>query len=116
MLSVPKRLRGCLQTDAALQGTVLRIVLRVVERCLRQHSPRCSESARIGSVALIRRFASSRNEQVHFHRRVIDGVFDPAADAYNEEGVVFHAASGLDAAAFTDVPAVVRQRILAGIG
>jgi arylsulfatase len=35
VLAVPKRLRYFLQRDTALQGTVLRIFLSVVERCLR---------------------------------------------------------------------------------
>ena len=64
MLAVPKRLRYFLQTDAALQGAVLRIFLRMVERCLRERSPGCSTSARIGAVAFIHRFGSSLNEHV----------------------------------------------------
>lgn len=51
VLSVRQRLRYFLQADAALQGAVLRIFLRVVERSLRERSPGCSESARIGAVA-----------------------------------------------------------------
>jgi hypothetical protein len=43
---------------------------------------------------------------------VIDGVFEPIADADDEEIVVFHAACGLDAVAIADVQGVVRQRIL----
>lgn len=73
VLSVPKRLRYFLQTNAALQGAVLRILLRVVERCLREHSPGCPAAARIGAVAFIHRFGSSLNEHVHFHCCVIDG-------------------------------------------
>jgi hypothetical protein len=53
VLAVPKRLRYFLQRDAALQGTVLRIFLSVVERCLREHSPACPSTARIGAVAFI---------------------------------------------------------------
>ncbi len=124
VLSVPKRLRYFLQTDAALQGAVLRIFLRVVERSLREHSSGCSESARIGAVAFIHRSGSSLNEHVrfaclgfrfaasNFHCCVIDGVFEPIVDTDDEEGVVFHAACGLDAVAIADVQAVVRQRIL----
>ena len=66
VLSVPKRLRYFLQTDTALQGTVLRIFLRGVERCLREHSSNCGSKARIGAVAFIHRFGSSLNEHVHF--------------------------------------------------
>lgn len=112
VLSVPKRLRYFLQADAALQGAVLHIFLSVAERCLREHSPGCSESARIGAVAFIHRFGSSLNEHVHFHCCVIDGVFESTADTNDEESVVFHAASGLDAVAIADVQALVHQRIL----
>jgi len=92
VLSVPKRLRYFLQAGAALQGAALSIFLRVVERCLREHSPGCSESARIGAVAFIHRFGSSLNEHVHFHCCVIDGVFDSIADTDEEESAAFHAA------------------------
>jgi hypothetical protein len=110
VLSVPKRLRYFLQTDTALQGAVLRIFLRAVERCLRERSPGCCASARIGAVAFIHRFGSSLNEHVHFHCCIIDGVFEPAASEAAE--VVFHAASGLDAVALADVQAMVRRRTL----
>jgi hypothetical protein len=110
VLSVPKRLRYFLQTNTALQGAVLRIFLRGVERCLREHSPGCGTSARIGAVAFIHRFGSSLNEHVHFHCCIIDGVFEPAAN--EAAGAVFHAASGLDVAALADVQAMVRRRIL----
>ena len=57
---MPKRLRYFFQRDTALQGRVLRIFLSVVERCLREHSPGCSASARIGAVAFIHRFGLSQ--------------------------------------------------------
>ncbi len=60
VLAVPKRLRYFIQRDAALQGTVLRIFLSVVEGCLREHSPGCPAAARIGAVAFIHRFGSSQ--------------------------------------------------------
>jgi hypothetical protein len=112
VLAVPKRLRYFLQRDAVLQGTVLRIFLSVVERSLRQHSPGCSESARIGPVAFIHRFGSSLNEHVHFHCCVIDGVFEPAVAPDDAPSVSFHAALELDEAAFADVQARVRTRVL----
>ena len=43
VLAVPKRLRYFLERHAALQGTVLRIFLSVVERCLREHSPTAAQ-------------------------------------------------------------------------
>jgi hypothetical protein len=116
VLAVPKRLRYFLQADAALQGTVLRIFLSVVERCLREHSPSSPADARIGAVAFIHRFGSSLNEHVHFHCCVIDGVFESTADTDNAPkeapSVSFHAALELDAAAFADVQARVRTRVL----
>ena len=66
VLSVPKRLRYFLQRDTALQGAVLRILLRGVERCLRERSPGCDPTARIGAIAFIHRFGSSLNEHTHF--------------------------------------------------
>ena len=91
---------------------MLRIFLSVVERCLREHSPACPVTARIGAVAFIHRFGSSLNEHVHFHCCVIDGVFEPAVALDEAPSVSFHAALGLDAAAFADVQARVRTRVL----
>jgi len=112
VLSVPKRLRYFLQRDVDIQGAVLRIFLRAVEHCLREHSPGCGTSAHIGAVAFIHRFGSSLNEHVHFHCCIVDGVFEPDADADEADGVVFHAASGLDAATIADVQARVRRSVL----
>ena len=122
VLSVPKRLRYVLQRDTALQGAVLRILLRAVERCLREHSPGCEPTARIGAIAFIHRFGSSLNEHVHFHCCIVDGVFQPAVNigdttdatdtAEAVTGVDFHAATDLDTAAIARVQAQVRQRIL----
>ena len=107
---MPKRLRYFLQRNAALQGAVLRILLRAVEHCLREHSPGCATKARLGAVAFIQRFGSSLNEHVHFHCCIIDGLFDSTT---NTDGTVaFHPSSGLDDAAFRQVQAIVRRRIL----
>ena len=114
VLAVPKRLRYFIERDAALQGTVLRIFLSVVERCLREQCPACPADTRIGAVAFIHRFGSSLNEHVHFHCCVIDGVFEPAVAPDDAPCVTFHAAlaHALDAAAFADVQARVRTRVL----
>jgi hypothetical protein len=61
LLAVPKRLRYFLHRDADLQGAALRLFLRVVEQCLRAHSPGSGPAARLGAVAFIRRFGSSLN-------------------------------------------------------
>ena len=105
-------MRYFLQRDAALQGTVLRIFLSVVERCLREHSPSSPADARIGAVAFIHRFGSSLNEHVHFHCCIIDGVFAPVVTPDEVPGVRFHAALEFGAAAFADVQARVRTRVL----
>jgi Putative transposase len=131
VLAVPKRLRYFLQTDAALQGAMLRIFLSEVERALRaQRSPaQCpsttstgtNSAARIGAVAFIHRFGSSLNAHVHFHCCVIDGVFEPfgtgdmsddSVDDTVTNGVVFHAVHQLDALAIFAVQTRTRSRIL----
>jgi Putative transposase len=112
VLSVPKRLRYFLHDDAALQGVVVRILLRVIERCRREHSPGCSAAARLGAVVFIHRFGSSLNAHLHCHCCIIDGVFAAAHAADAAAGVVFHEASGLAAAAVLQVQAQVRRRVL----
>ncbi len=108
VLAVPKRLRYFLHRDADLQGAALRVFLRVVEQQLRAHSPGAGLAARLGAVAFIHRFGSTLNPHLHFHCVVIDGVFDAAAAG----GVVFHAASGLDANTIAAVQECVRRRLL----
>jgi hypothetical protein len=108
VLAVPKRLRYFLHRDADLQGAALRLFLRVVEQCLRAHSPGAGTAARLGAVAFIHRFGSTLNPHRHFHCVVIDGVFasDPAGS------IIFRAATGLDANAIAQVQACVRRRLL----
>jgi hypothetical protein len=73
---------------------------------------------RIGAVAFIHRFGSSLNEHVHFHVCVVDGVFEEVAggtDADSQSSttsVILHPASGVDAAAASQVQATLRRRIL----
>jgi hypothetical protein len=112
VLSVPKRLRYFLHDDAALQGAVVRILLRAIERCLRQHSPGSSAASRLGAVVFIHRFGASLSAHLHFHGCIIDGVFEPAHAANTAAGLVFHQACGLDATAVATVQAQVRQRVL----
>ena len=63
VLSLPKRLRGFLQRDAALAGTVLRLFLEEVERELRGHCPQAGAKTRTGAVAFPHRFGASLNSQ-----------------------------------------------------
>lgn len=92
-------------------GMVLRIFLRVIEQSLQAHCPGAAQmdknTLHIGAVAFIRRFGSGLNEHVHFHVCVVDGVFESTAP-----GVIFHPASGIDAAAVAQVQADLRRRIL----
>jgi hypothetical protein len=133
---VPKRLRYCLQRDKGAPNGVLRIYLRVVQQSLLAHCPGVARadpaSLHLGAVACIHRFGSSLNTHVHFHVCVVDVLFeavagplaqsvdtDTAAQANPQSGpepapqsAIFHAATGLDEAAFRQVQANVRKRIL----
>lgn len=80
----------------------------MVEQYLQAHSPGSGPAARLGAVAFIHRFGSSLNAHLHFHCVVIDGVFEPAP----ADGVVFRAATGLDANPIATVQACVRRRLL----
>jgi hypothetical protein len=108
VLSVPKRLRYFLHHDPDLQGAALRMFLGAVEQCLRAHSAGAGPAARLGAVAFILRFGSALNPYLHFHCVVLDGVFESTPTG----GVVFHAATGLDAQAIAAVQATVRRRLL----
>jgi len=111
VLSVPKRLRYYLQRDEGALNAALRIFLRVVQQSLQTHCPSAanahSANLHLGTVAFIHRFGSSLNTHVHFHVCVVDGVFEALPD-----GVAFHAATGLDEAAISQVQANLRKRIL----
>jgi hypothetical protein len=138
VLSVPKRLRYYLQRDKGALNAALRIFLRVVQQSLQSHCPRAAQcdsaSLHLGAVAFIHRFGSSLNTHVHFHVCVVDGVFEAVAgpiaqnvdtdagaqanpgpspaSAPAPQSVIFHAATGLDEAAISQVQANVRKRIL----
>ncbi len=85
----------------------MRLFVRAVESCLRVRNPWASAAARLGAVAFVRRFGSTQNAHLHFHCVDIAGVFDSAV----ADGVVFHVATGLDAAAITRVQAQLRRRL-----
>ena len=78
VLSVPKRLRYFLQDDTLLQGVVVRILLRAIERGLREHSPGSSAAARLGAVVFIHRFGAALNAHLHFHCCILEGAFAAA--------------------------------------
>jgi hypothetical protein len=112
VLSVPKRLRYYLQRDKGALNAALRIFLRVVQQSLQTHCPGAAKadpaSLHLGAVAFIHRFGSSLNTHVHFHVCVVDGVFEALPD-----GVTFHAATGLDEAAFRSMPGCASQQLTA---
>lgn len=72
------RLRYFMPRDGPALNSALRILVRVIEQCLRL---RCAGAAKldkalvhIDAVALIHRLGSSLNTHVHFHICAIDGV------------------------------------------
>ena len=121
VLSVPKRLRYFMQRDGAVLSMVLRIFLRVIAQTLQTHSPGAAHMDKaglhIGAIAFIHRFGSSLNEHVHFHVCVVDGVFEEVegegdADAtprISSPGVIFHAATGIDAATVAPVQTTLQN-------
>ena len=113
-----------MQRDGAVLSMVLRIFLRVIAQTLQTHSPGAAHMDKaglhIGAIAFIHRFGSSLNEHVHFHVCVVDGVFEEVegegdADAtprISSPGVIFHAATGIDAATVAPVQTTLQKRIL----
>ena len=124
VLSVPKRLRYFMQRDGAALNMVLRIFLRVIAQNLQAHCPGAANADKanlhIGAVAFIHRFGSSLNEHVHFHVCVVDGVFESVEGEGSAQaqvqaplpGVVFHPATGIDAATVAPVQTTLQKRIL----
>ncbi len=92
-----------------MRGAALRVVLRIIEKTLRDHSPEAGPTARIGAVAFIHQFGASLNEHTHFHICVIDGVFETAED---DTPLAFFEATELDAETVAPSQATIRRRIL----
>ena len=109
VLSVPKRLRPALARDPDLAGAVLRILLRVIDRALRDTTgaPLPAE-ARLGAVSFLHRFGSALNPHPHFHLAVTDGLFTKEPD----DALTFHPARWLDADTARSVTPLVQGRIL----
>ena len=91
---------------------------------LQTHSPGAAHMDKaglhIGAIAFIHRFGSSLNEHVHFHVCVVDGVFEEVEaramlmrpPRISSPGVIFHAATGIDAATVAPVQTTLQKRIL----
>lgn len=83
-----------------------RIFLAGVEAALRSCSPDTPDGARFGAVIVVHRFGSALNANLHFHCRVIDGVFSA-----ERKGVRFHPAFLTDRA-LAKVQQQTRRRVL----
>jgi hypothetical protein len=103
------RVRAALAGDADLAGAVLRILLRVIHRALRDSAgaPLPAE-AWLGAVPFLHRFGSALNPHPHFHLAVTDRLFARRFD----DSLVFHPASRLDAANARSLTPLVQRRIL----
>ena len=121
---------GALRAQTAAVPTCSATVPRSIWCCassaghctnLQAHCPGAANadkaSLHIGAVAFIHRFGSSLNEHVHFHVCVVDGVFEAvegegSADApmqASSPSVVFHPASGIDAATVAPVQTTLQN-------
>lgn len=107
VLSLPKRLRYYLQRDTSLTNSVLKILLRVIEKHLRRCSPSAPDNARFGGITFIQRFGSSLNAHLHFHCCIIDGVF-----SVTEEGIQFHEALDFTETVVHEMEETVGKRVL----
>jgi len=106
VLSFPKRLRYFLARDADLRNRILLIFLNNVEKALLSCCPDAPDNARRGAVTLAHRFGSALNGNIHFHCRVIDGVFSA-----ENEALRFDEAT-ITPEAIAKVQAEVRGRVL----
>jgi hypothetical protein len=97
------------QRDFAVRSATLRVVLRIIEKTLKVHSPGADPAARIGAVAFIHQFGASLNEHTHFHICVIDGVFEAAED---DTPLAFFEATEFDLDTVTNAQTTIRRRIL----
>jgi hypothetical protein len=81
VLTLPPRLRYLLAWDHALCRAVVAVYVRAIDGWLRRRARRADVSdGRSGSVAVLQRFGSALNLNVHIHALVLDGVFADADD------------------------------------
>jgi len=88
---------GLLAFSRALVGAV---DPEAVDHFLRRNGTDLNTPLRIGAVAFDFRFESSLNSHVHFHARVVNGVFKvvangDTADPATPPGITFHSVVGL---------------------
>ncbi len=80
VLSVPIPLRFLLASRPDMMGKVLGIVYRTLATHLIHQTGYTKATARTGAVALIQRFGSALNLNIHFHMLFLDGVYVDAAN------------------------------------
>jgi hypothetical protein len=109
VLTVPHRLRYMVAWDHDLCRAVVGVFVRAVLGWLRRRAQveQGIAGGRSGAVAIIQRFGSALNVNVHTHALVLDGVF--ADDGSGR--LVFHAAPPPDAEALDTLLATIARRI-----
>ena len=108
VLSLPPRIRYLLAWRHDVCKVVVSVLLREVNRHLRDRARACGlVDPRGGAVAIVQRFGGALNLNVHVHALVLDGVFARAADGR----LAFHAAPCLTGADVADVLAAIQPGV-----
>ena len=113
VLSVPHRIRYLLAWHHDLCKAVVGVLLREVDRHLRDGArARGLVDPRGGAVAVVQRFGGSLNLNVHVHALVLDGVFARAEDGR----LAFHVTPSLTDADVADVLAAIEPGVTRLLG
>ena len=108
VLSLPPRVRYLLAWRHDVCRAVVSVVLREVNRHLRDRARACGlPDPRGGAVAIVQRFGGALNLNVHIHALVLDGVFARAADGR----LSFHAATQITDSDVADVLAAIQPGV-----
>ncbi|MEQ1898075.1 MAG: transposase [Vicinamibacterales bacterium] len=113
VLSLPPRIRYLLAWRHDVCKAAVRVLLREVNRHLRDRARACGlADPRGGAVAIVQRFGGALNLNVHIHALVLDGVFARAADGR----LAFHAATRITDADVADVLAAIQAGVMRLLG
>jgi hypothetical protein len=109
VLTVPHRLRYMLAFDHTLCRAVVGVFMRAVLGFLRRRAraERGVTDGRSGAVAIIQRFGSALNTNIHAHALVVDGVY--AEDGTG--GLRFHPASAPSEEEMDQLLATIVRRV-----
>jgi hypothetical protein len=111
VLSLPHGLRYLLAWDHGLCSAVLGIYAHALLGWQRRRARRLGvPDGRSGSVTVIQRFGGALNLNIHFHTRMLDGVFTVAAD--DGGAAQFHAAPPPTDGEVAQLLTTIRTRIL----